>query len=490
MKKEITPDHLISKLSAVFLSTIFFTDDRRKFGNSAICKPLIDQLNILQTVGIPVNFKEYKFVKLIVCGVTGDNLGINSILGFTESFSSNYCCRLCKIHKTQLKLPHEENVSILRNNDNYLVDVQLNNVSDSGIKEYSTWNSLLDFHVTKNLAVDCFHDLLEGVCHYDLILILNVFIKDKLFTLHELNHRIEIFNFGLFKKNSPPLFNDDSLTNKKLKLSGSEMYTLILFLPLLIGDKIPSKSVVWELFLHLREIILLTFRKKVSNCPQNYLQNLIQEHNKLYISISKSHLKPKFHFLIHYARVIENIGPVNAFSSIRFESKHQSFKKTINISNNRVNILQTMAGKNQISCSNLILNSEENFNPTFKHTAKKIVSAKLKRKFNLNFPEELKKVRELIISNLVLKIGVVICVDVYPDGEPEFAIVEHIVMAEKEIFLCLQSLTTISFDRHYFAFNIEKDDVYFSFNIKKLVHKYTSNLSFNANGSAYVIWDY
>lgn len=72
---------------------IFYAQDRLKFGNANICRPLIKQLNILQTDGIEINFRGYKVVKLISCVVIGDNLGVNSILGFTESFSANFYCR-------------------------------------------------------------------------------------------------------------------------------------------------------------------------------------------------------------------------------------------------------------------------------------------------------------------------------------------------------------------------------------------------------------
>lgn len=41
------------------------------------------------------------------------------------------------------------------------------------------------------------HDLLEGVCHYDLCKILHYFIMDaKNFTLHILNSRKKMFPFG------------------------------------------------------------------------------------------------------------------------------------------------------------------------------------------------------------------------------------------------------------------------------------------------------
>ena len=37
-------------------------------------------------------------VNVGIAQVTGDNLGINGICGFVESFISNHFCRNCKIH--------------------------------------------------------------------------------------------------------------------------------------------------------------------------------------------------------------------------------------------------------------------------------------------------------------------------------------------------------------------------------------------------------
>ena len=36
-------------------------------------------------------------VYVIMVQLTGDNLGLNGMLGFVESFTANYPCRLCKV---------------------------------------------------------------------------------------------------------------------------------------------------------------------------------------------------------------------------------------------------------------------------------------------------------------------------------------------------------------------------------------------------------
>lgn len=71
--------------------------------NDAVFAPLITELLSLQENGIIVHVQnEEKTVYFQLASLLGDNLGMNSILGFSESFSSNSCCRFCKIEKKKI----------------------------------------------------------------------------------------------------------------------------------------------------------------------------------------------------------------------------------------------------------------------------------------------------------------------------------------------------------------------------------------------------
>lgn len=147
------------------MAQLFFSIDRTTFGNSRIFYPLVQELNSLQQVGITVNFENYSCVKLITVLVLGDNLGVNSILGFAEGFNANFYCRFCKCHKEQMQLLCEEVSSFNRSKENYSNDVDVQNVTLTGVNENSIFNNLNGFHVTDNPSVDIMHDLLEGFCH-------------------------------------------------------------------------------------------------------------------------------------------------------------------------------------------------------------------------------------------------------------------------------------------------------------------------------------
>ncbi|XP_055855364.1 uncharacterized protein LOC129918693 [Episyrphus balteatus] len=486
------PDNISSKLSHTLLAMLFFTEDRKKFGNTTILKPLIEYLNSLQNIGLNISYKNFKIIKLIPCLITGDNLGLNSLLGFTESFNSLHYCRFCRCSKENMKSLLIEDGTHLRNESNYDEDINIGNAKITGIKENSIWNSLNNFHVVDNLSADCMHDLLEGVCHYDLSIILKSFIlKYKYFSLPQLNRRIEIFNFGSVTQ-KPPLFNSDSLSKNKFKLSASEMYIIITHLSLLVGDLVENSCPEWKLYLLLREIILFVFRKRHHIHSTEYLKKIIADHNSLYILISESHLKPKFHFLLHYPRIVQNIGPIVAVNSMRFEAKHQTFKKCGYISNNRINILKTMNVKHQYKISNLILNYNElclnfyNHGQTFQ-----LKSAEF---FKFNFKsserENILKVSWLNHKGVLFKEKLVVCIGLYENNDPVFRLIEHIVKVKTSFYLCLSYIETICFDNHYFAYKIKANSSFSVFDLDSLQYVHTSSLSMSNNGDLFVIWDF
>jgi hypothetical protein len=94
------PPELNSQLENIFLVQPFYSHDRIQYGNKVTFAPLINDLKTLEETGIIV-IKGTSSIKVhfILGLIIGDNLGLHSILGFTESFNANYCCRLCKVKK-------------------------------------------------------------------------------------------------------------------------------------------------------------------------------------------------------------------------------------------------------------------------------------------------------------------------------------------------------------------------------------------------------
>ena len=76
-----------------------------------------------------------------------------------------------------------------------------------------------------------------------------------------------------------------------------------------------------------------------------YLKHLIVDHHTLFKKLyPQKKLLPKHHFLIHYPRCIQKIGPVLHGWCMRYEGKHNLFKKQLK---SFKNITKTLAKKHQ-----------------------------------------------------------------------------------------------------------------------------------------------
>ncbi|KYN28190.1 hypothetical protein ALC57_02390 [Trachymyrmex cornetzi] len=334
------PQHHMSSLENIFISSIFLSDDRY-LNNGNAFRPIINELKDLQDNGILV------LVYFCFCLLLANNLGFYSITGFTESFNANYYCRFCKEHKLVMKRQVRENVSLLRNKKNYETDILINDVSLNGIKDQCVWNEFQSYHVVTNLVTDLMHDILEGVCHYDLYAILEEMINvKKYFTLQTLNERIQnfVYDFDIGDKPSVIIFNN--IRGQKLKMSALEMLFFVRHFGLMIGDLLPEGEEVWQLYIRLVQILDIVTAPFVDKDLTTYLATLIAEHHGLYCKLFVESLKPKYHFMIHYPRIMNLIGPLIHVWSMRMEGKHRPvIKQVAKATNCRKNLPFNLAAR-------------------------------------------------------------------------------------------------------------------------------------------------
>lgn len=80
---------MLSRLNTILVVSLFYAEDRKEFGNNAVFKHSINELNDLRRDGILINVngKEYR-VRFQLGLVLGNNLGVNGVLGLAESFAS------------------------------------------------------------------------------------------------------------------------------------------------------------------------------------------------------------------------------------------------------------------------------------------------------------------------------------------------------------------------------------------------------------------
>lgn len=128
--------------------------------------------------------------------ILGDYLGMHAILGYATSFMANFSCIFCKAIRTHSQQMYFEDITLLRSILGYNIDVQNNDLSTSGIKYECVFNKIPSFHAIQNFSVDIMHDMVEGVCHYDLSAILNYILENGFISLEILNNKKKMFDYG------------------------------------------------------------------------------------------------------------------------------------------------------------------------------------------------------------------------------------------------------------------------------------------------------
>ena len=237
----------------------------------------------------------------------------------------------------------------MRLEENYVDLINVNDVKLSGIAEDCVFNQLQSFHATKHRSIYVMHDIVEGICRRDVALILDDFINKKhYFTLGDLNQRVRGFYFGNEEHvNRPPEIIDTQIKNHNVTVSASEMYQLVTHLNIIIGDFVREGDGSWSLLLQFQRIIEIVYSSAVTNETSIVLRMIIAQYLDIHEALFPKKLIPK-HLLVHYPRIMREVGPLSKVSSIRFEAVHQVGKKCSRVSTSRVNVCKTIAIKHQL----------------------------------------------------------------------------------------------------------------------------------------------
>jgi len=339
---ENLPSHMLSKTDSMFLALCYHSGDVKEFGWAAVLRPLLIELQLLEQRGIFLDMPDgKKCYRVIVSVITGDNLFLNGILGFVESFTASYPCRHCHIHRSQFQDMMVEEETSLRSRQSYDMALLSQMVQDTGIKQRCPLNDLVHFHAAENYVQDIMHDIFEGVCAYDLPLICSAYISSGYFDLFVLNHRVQSFTYGYCDAaNKPPVI--QSLNVDMLPFEASQTWCLTRILSLAVGSLVPETDNVWQFYLLLRDIIDIILAPSVTEDDVHLLTVLISEYLEMRKQLFPDQtLKNKHHHLTHYPNLIRKVGPLQRYWCMRFESKHQRCKKLLHISGNFKNVLKS-----------------------------------------------------------------------------------------------------------------------------------------------------
>lgn len=442
-----------SKVANVFLAATIKSEDIKCFGNKKVFDFLIKELIYLEVEGINIEFDENSTssVCFIMCLVHGDNLGLNSMLDFSKSFSSNYCCRFCKIRKEDLQKGTSENIELMRTINNYDDDVRVNDFQSTGIIQESTLNNLPSFHVIENYYVDVMQDVFEGICHYDLSHAITYFInKMKYFDLNTLNHRKRTFEYGATEiQNLSGDIKLNHLQNKHLKMSAREMMTFIMYFSLMVGDLIPSDDEVWKFIINLIEIIDILLCFETTEINIMLLEAKIKKHNTDFIRLFNDVLKPKFHFLTHYPQIIRQVGPLRKLWCFKFEANHRQFK----IYSNCIS-LKTLAKKYSLKFAYQLMVPENEINKLFELNEKHRILSNFRNiiQEKLNAVEnDVELYSSIDYKSIEYKIKDYIAIF---NNHMHFYLILNIIFFKNNIMFFCQELKNVIYMEHYIAYEV------------------------------------
>lgn len=118
----------------------------------------------------------------------------------------------------------------------------------------------------------------------------------------------------------------------------------------MVHDRIEdADNAVWQLVHLLRELVEFVCAPSLSKSQIAYMKVLTEEYVVMRQGLFlHSNLRPKHHYLLHYADLSLQFGPLIQTWTMRFESKHSYFKRCIRSSQNFRNVTKSLADRHQL----------------------------------------------------------------------------------------------------------------------------------------------
>lgn len=128
-----------------------------------------------------------------------------------------------------------------------------------------------------------------------------------------------------------------------------ENWSLLRFLPFLVGSLVPNDEPAWLVLMDLKDITDIVVAPVHSDDSLAFLESKIIEHRQRYKELFPDiRLLPKHHYLEHYPQLIKLFGAVVGQWTMRFEAKHSFFKQVIRHTSCFKNVPLSLASKHQM----------------------------------------------------------------------------------------------------------------------------------------------
>ena len=364
------PPWLLSDMRMIHLAALVSYLDIETYGfKQVLCEIKNDLLTLEKGVEIKTKLGCSYTVASRRFIFVADNLAYHAVFGFNKSFSGGSCCEKCTLPQSLFKTVFEERFQDLRTPDSCPEDALRKR---NGVKTFCLLQTD-HFDPYKNFTCDLHHDIFQGSLMNIIRVVLNDLIPECL-SVDILNSRTNNFGYGRDIDGKPSEFDFDRIKDKShghFREKYDQMFTLYRFLPLMFYDLVPCTE-VWKFLLDFFDLISFLLSPAFVESDYQQLGVLIREY--LLIVCSKILNLPKIlsfvsdddlesytnlfpsesvtfkqHKLIHFPRILKCSGPFLYQSVLRYERKHQFFKRlTHNICNFK-NICKSLAIRHQVN---------------------------------------------------------------------------------------------------------------------------------------------
>ncbi len=441
-----------------------------------ILTPLLNDLKILQQQGLQININGInRIIKGKLVSISGDNLSMHMLGGFQTYFNSGRICRSCMVDYTDIAENFIEDEFQLRDRNVHQYHLQaisqnaLNSSIYGVIKKCSFEEELDNFDITQSLPHDIMHDVLEGVIPVTVRLVLKHYTKVPTCKLDFINHALETIKLA-YPSNRPNTITKIALNSH---LSGSAIQKLELFyqLPRLLNPyvNLNENDKVWQVYLLLREICDYLLAPVLDRESLFLLKDLTVRYLQSFVEVfGKDDIIPKHHFMIHYARQMRLYGPLKHMWCMRFEAKHQYFKKLLSTVRNFKNVAITCSKRHQLKqawelSGELTVENKDiprnskiySFNylpPCLRITVSHVLETAFIE------TEKFASVSSYMYEGNTFKVNGVYVLDVVGEEEtPLFIMIKYIICLRDNWMLCCRLYVPSAFVQRFHAFLVNED---------------------------------
>lgn len=357
------PPQFNSCFANVHLLALCYSHDLSVHGFEPVLNAFVAEMKELSSDGLTGEFPTLgsTTVYASLCQVTCDNLALNKMFGFIESFSGSYFCTICYATSEQIQVWYREEQFQRRTVDKYNTDVaglqaakQHGKNHCNGVKSQCTLNEIDGFHVVDNWSLDIMHIVLEGLVGVELGCILHGLCEDTSLTLEAVNSAINLLwgKITVDKTHKPAEISRLQEPGHSIvpSMKAIQYWALLKYLPLALGSRVPSDNKHWQFLLHLSLLVDLIFAPRFTHGMVLYMSEVIAEHLSLFAALYSSEqirLRPKHHLLVHFPTIVLKSGPLIGMSCMRYELKNSFFKRSAHVVCNFTNICRTLAYRHQ-----------------------------------------------------------------------------------------------------------------------------------------------